>query len=73
MMDIEEELFGPLDIVEVAMNHDNNELRKMIQKKWGKYNVTEDKINMQVLKHNIIENQGWPQNRQYKYEVIHRK
>ena len=50
-MDIEEEPFETLDIVEVAMNKDNNEFRKMIENlaKRGNIILHQMKINMQVL------------------------
>ena len=57
-MDIEEGPFETLDIVEVAinngevaMNNDNNQLKKMVtnSEKQGEYNNTENKINMHQL------------------------
>ena len=46
---IEKELFETLDTVEVAMNSDNNEFRKMITNLVNKGNTTEDKMIMQML------------------------
>ena len=51
-MDIEEEPFERLNIGEVAIDIETNEFRKMIKKTWKKceYDISEDKINMQVLR-----------------------
>ena len=48
---IDEDLFETLDIVEVAMNNDNNEFRKMRENlaKRGNIILHQMKINMQVL------------------------
>ena len=43
-MDIKEELFKTLDIVEVAMNNDNNNFRKMITILENKGNMILQKI-----------------------------
>ena len=49
-MDIKKEPFETLALVEVAMSNDNNELRKIVTNfKKREYDITEDKINMQVL------------------------
>ena len=44
-MDIEEEPFETLDIVEVVMNNENNEFRKMIRNLKNKGNII-----LQILK-----------------------
>ena len=43
-MDIEEEPFETLDIVEVAMNNDSNDFRKMITNLANKGNIISQKI-----------------------------
>ena len=43
-MDLEEEPFGTLDIIEVAMNNDNNRLIKIITTLENKGNIMLQKI-----------------------------
>ena len=44
MMDLEDEPFETLDIIEVAMNNDNNRLIKMIKNLENKGNIMLQKI-----------------------------
>ena len=67
---IKEEQFETLYIVVVYMKNNNNEFRKMFLKKANDWSCILHKLKSM---YNVNENQGWPQDRQYKYEVIFRK